>query len=149
MKLYLMRHGEAAQTSQSSEQVLTPGGRACIENLAKQLQGKNLYLAQVFHSGKLRAQQTAEIICHELCPDVTPRILDKIKPDDNPVAILPVINSWNEDSLITSHLPFIPNLVTLLTTTNSHLNSINYEPGTFICLKKNNNVWEIKWVEAP
>lgn len=144
-----MRHGEAAQTSQNSEQVLTLNGRTGIENLAKRLNGKNLQLAQVFHSGKARAQQTADIICSALCPGVTPRILDNIKPDDNPAAILPEIYGWNENSLITSHLPFIPHLVTLLTATNVHLNSINYDPGTFICLEKINNVWAINWVEVP
>lgn len=149
MKLYIMRHGEAAQTSHSSEQLLTRNGHAGIENLAERLKNKNCHLAQVFHSGKARAQQTAEIVCNALCPDATPRTLDNIKPGDDPAAILPIINGWNEDSLITSHLPFIPNLITLLTATNAHLNSINYEPGTFICLEKNNNVWEIKWVDVP
>ena len=150
MKLYLMRHGEASATKDDTEQVLTPHGKAAIEQLAERLQHEKLQLSQVYHSGKKRAQQTAEIMIRFIAPGLTANVLDNIKPSDDPAFVLPVINSWSENCLITSHLPFIPNLVTLLTRSDSHLGSINYVPGTLICLEKNNdNHWEIIWATAP
>lgn len=149
MKIYIMRHGEAATTNQSQEQVLTAKGQAGIEYLATRLKNDDLHLAQVFHSGKKRAEQTAGIILKAVCPEISASVIDNIKPGDNPEAILPVINDWDEDTLIVSHLPFIPNLITLLSGTDSHLSSINYVPGTLICLKKNTSIWNIQWVLAP
>ena len=150
MKLYLMRHGEASASNKSAEQQLTISGRAGIELLAKYLQEEKLFLAHVYHSGKKRAQQTSEIMAGLISPGLAVNLLDNIKPGDEPALLIPVIEPWNEDSLVVSHLPFVPRLMSLLTKTDTHLDLINYEPGTIICLEKNDHGdWDMIWTTSP
>ena len=150
MKLYLMRHGEALSPQVDPERGLTDNGKLKIESVAKYLQQQGLMFQQVYHSKKKRAHQTAEIMTRLISPEITPAIHQNITPNDDPNLILSEINSWNEDTLITSHLPFIPNLMTLLTGKDAFITPITFETGTIICLQKNNNVnWTLEWSTCP
>ena len=64
MKLYLMRHGQAASKDIDPEQGLTNNGKAAIEQLANKLSDQGMNFSQVVHSEKTRARQTAEIMSH-------------------------------------------------------------------------------------
>jgi len=150
MKLYLMRHGEALSPQVDPERGLTDNGKLKIETVATYLQQQGLMFQQVYHSKKKRAQQTAQIMTRLISPEITPAIHQNITPNDDPNLILSEINSWNEDTLITSHLPFIPNLMTLLTGKDAFITPITFETGTIICLQKNNNVnWTLEWSTCP
>lgn len=153
MKLYLMRHGEAASKEDDPKQGLSNNGKHAIEKLAHKLshqahqsKEQKINVEQVFHSEKARAQQTAEIMASILAPGVTPHCRGNLKPNDNPEEILSDIETWATDTLITSHLPFIPNLLNLLT---KHQQSIRFNPGTIVCLSKGNSHWNVEWVASP
>lgn len=150
MKLYLMRHGEALSPQVDPERGLTDNGKLKIESVANYLQQQGLMFQQVYHSKKKRAQQTAEIMTRLISPEITPAIHQNITPNDDPNLILSEIYSWDEDTLITSHLPFIPNLMTLLTGKDAFLTPITFETGTIICLQKNNSAnWMLEWSTCP
>lgn len=150
MKLYLMRHGEALSSELDPERGLSDSGIENIEALAHHLQKQDLTFQCVFHSKKKRAMQTAAIMGRALSPNVSLQLMENISPMDDPKLSAPEINSWDKDTLITSHLPFLPNLVTLLTGQDAFLSAITFETGTIICLEKgNNDTWTIKWSAAP
>lgn len=149
MKLYLMRHGQAASKQVDPEQGLTAGGKAEIKKLARQLAGQNVQVAQIYHSEKTRARQTAEIMSRFIAPDVIPKAHAHITPNDDPHTLLPEINEWQIDTLITSHLPFVPNLLTLLIENSSAIQNISFVPGTVVCLLKEDSAWSIEWVASP
>lgn len=147
MKLYLMRHGQAANPQIDPEQGLTRVGRTNIEQLAQRLAGQGVQFMRVYHSEKTRARQTAEIMVDVIAPEVVPEERAGLKPNDNPADLLPVINAWQEDTLITSHLPFVPGLLALLT---GQSEAIDFVPGTVVCLVRNENAtWQIEWVASP
>ena len=147
MKLYLMRHGQAASPQVDPQQGLTPEGRMAIEQLAQALAKQGMQFTQVFHSEKARARQTAEIMTRIIAPIVSPQQRVGLKPNDDPRLLIPDINNWQEDTLITSHLPFIPGLLAQL----SHAtNAIAFEPGTVVCLLKGDDTsWNIEWFSSP
>lgn len=150
MKLYLMRHGEALSPQEDPERGLTDNGKFKIESVAKHLQQQGLMFQHVYHSKKKRAQQTAEIMTRIISPNITPTVHQNITPNDDPNFILAEVNGWKEDTLITSHLPFVPNLMTLLTGQDAFLTAITFETGTIVCLQKNNNsAWTIEWSTCP
>lgn len=146
MKLYLMRHGQAASPQVDPQQGLSREGRTEIEQLANRLSEQGIQFSCVYHSEKTRAQQTAEIMASIITPDVAPKMCTGLKPNDDPRSLIPEIETWQEDTLVTSHLPFVPGLLAELT---GQTQSMGLVPGTIICLVKENDAWQIEWVESP
>ena len=150
MKLYLMRHGEALSPQRDPERGLTDKGKSNVELVAKHLQNKDVSFSQIFHSKKKRARETAEIMGNIIAPNIKLTLHDKITPNDDPHLIFSEINSWEEDTLIASHLPFVPDLMTLLTEKDAYMTAITFETATVICLEKENSYrWDFKWSTAP
>lgn len=145
-----MRHGEALSPQKDPERGLTDNGKSKVELVAKYLQKQGISFSQVFHSKKKRARETAEIMRDIIAPAVMLTIHDKITPNDNPQLIFSEINSWDKNTLITSHLPFVPNLITSLTGQDTYLSAISFETGTIVCLEKDDNdIWSIIWATSP
>lgn len=145
-----MRHGEALSPQKDPERGLTDNGKSKVELVAKHLVDQGITFSQVLHSKKKRARETAEIMGNIIAPDVALTVHDKITPNDDPNIIFSEINSWDEDTLIASHLPFVPNLMTLLTEKDSYMTAITFETATVICLEKVNSYkWEFQWSTAP
>lgn len=149
MKLYLMRHGEALSLQIDPERGLTDNGKLKIKQVATHLQKSNVSFEQVFHSKKKRARETAEIMLDTLSPDIIPQLHQDINPNDDPDVILSEIYGWDKDTLITSHLPFVPNLITQLTGQDAYLTAITFETGTVVCLEKEGTTWHIAWSVSP
>ena len=150
MKLYLMRHGEALSPQKDPERGLTDKGKLSVELVAKHLQKKGTSFSQIFHSKKKRARETAEIMRRIIAPHVPLTLHNKITPDDDPIRIFSEINIWEENTLIASHLPFVPNLMTLLTEKDAYMTAITFETATVICLEKENSYrWKFLWSTAP
>ena len=144
-----MRHGEALSPEKDPQRGLTDNGKNKIKQLANHLQAKMTF-QQAFHSNKKRAQQTAEIMTKIISPDANIEFHENITPNDDPRLILSEINLWNEDTLVASHLPFVPGLVTLLTEQDAFLSAISFETGTVVCLEKADDTgWQIKWATSP
>ncbi|MDH5446696.1 MAG: phosphohistidine phosphatase SixA [Gammaproteobacteria bacterium] len=146
MKLYLMRHGLASSPQDDPQQGLSPEGRAGIEALAKRLADQKVQFACIYHSEKDRARQTAEIMAAITSPQITPQLRSGLKPNDDPDDWLAEIDTLQEDTLITSHLPFVPGLVELL---NGVPLDVAFVPGILICLQKQGSGWQVMWHMAP
>lgn len=144
-----MRHGEALSPQIDPERGLTDKGKLKIQLVADHLKQKEVVFKRIFHSEKKRARETAEIMASTLSPDITIDLHKSITPNDDPNLIINEINYWTEDTLITSHLPFIPSLITMLTGKDAYLTAITFETGTVVCLDKNNGVWNISWATGP
>jgi len=150
MKLYLMRHGEALSAQVDPQRGLSDNGKIGIELVAKYIQEKGITFSHIFHSKKKRAHETADIMAKYVSPAAKVELNKNIAPDDDPNLILNEINNWNEDTLIASHLPFVPNLISLLTGKDAYLTAISFETGTLVCLeKKPKSAWEISWSTSP
>lgn len=147
MKLYLMRHGEAASKEQDPAQGLSPQGRQAIMAFADKMAQRNIKPVQLFHSEKTRAKQTAEIMLASLSAETTVTQLAGICPNDPADALLPVLDRWQVDTLLVSHLPFIPNLLALLI---GEMKEIVLVPGTLICLERDQHkAWHYQWQDSP
>lgn len=146
MKLYLMRHGQAASPQIDPQQGLSAEGRAEVELLANRLAGQGIQFSQVLHSDKARAQQTAEIMANILAPGITPQMRTGLKPNDDPRPLIAEIDGWQDETLIASHLPFVPSLLAELTGQAPNMGLVT---GTIICLVKSAGSWKIQWMESP
>jgi phosphohistidine phosphatase len=150
MKIYLVQHGEAVTKEVDPERPLTEQGKSDVQRIARALKDAGVEVKRVIHSGKLRAQQTAEILAIEIAPKLQLETNDLIKPNDNPVAFDLQIDSWNTDTMVVGHLPFLAKLVSHLVTGDDIQTLVAYQPGSVVCLElieKDN--WQINWMLRP
>jgi phosphohistidine phosphatase len=145
MKIYLVQHGEAAAKEVEPERPLTEQGMKDVQRIAEALKRAGVEVKRVIHSGKLRAQQTAEILAIEIAPKLQLETSDLINPNDNPVAF-----DLQTDTVVVGHLPFMAKLVSHLVTGDESQTLVAYQPGSIVCLEfieKDN--WQINWMLRP
>ncbi len=150
MTLYLMRHGQAASKLVDHEQGLTASGRDEIERLAYFVADKSMRFERIWHSTKMRARQTAEIMAQVIAPDTELKVHKNLAPNDDPELLLHEIGAWTVDTLVVGHLPYMPQLLDMLTANTGSTQAIDFEPGTVVCLDNSSlKGWQIDWVASP
>jgi phosphohistidine phosphatase len=150
MKLYLVQHGEAENKDTNSERPLTEKGHNDIRKLSQFLNQSDVQLGQVIHSGKLRAKETAEYFVKMLINPSSLVINDNINPNDSLEPLIEQIKSWNGDTLIVGHLPYLAKLVSYLTTNNKSTLTVSFQPGSIICLERDDELkWSINFMVRP
>jgi phosphohistidine phosphatase len=148
LNLYILQHGEAVAKEIDPERPLSEHGKRDIRILALHMQNMDVQLGNIFHSGKLRAEQSARLIAETLSPEIQPVQTEGLNPNDDPAVIIGDIEQMNENILIASHMPFVSRLCsTLLTgTTEAEFVSI---PGTLFCLEKADDKWRLAYMLTP
>ena len=150
MKLYLVQHGEAVAKEDDPDRPLSEKGITDVKRIARALAQANVAVERVIHSGKLRAQQTAEILASEIAPGVQPEIHDQIRPNDNPGTFDLLSANRNNDIMVVGHLPFMAKLVSLLVADDDGLTLVAYKPGSIVCLQRIEvDNWQINWMLRP
>lgn len=150
MKLYLVQHGEACTKDVNPERPLTAQGKNDINRLAVFLKKAGVQVDRLIHSGKLRASQTVERLANAIAPGVELETSDLINPNDNPGAFDWQSESWNRDTLIVGHLPFLAKLVSHLLLDDDSRLIVAFQPGSIVCLEINNDgQWQINWMIRP
>lgn len=150
MKLYLVQHGEACAKEVDPGRPLTEQGRLDIDRMAIFLKQANITVDRVMHSGKLRAKQTAERLANVIAAEVELETRELINPNDNPEAFYRQSESWDHDTLIVSHLPFLARLVSHLVCDTENLLIVAYTPGSIACLEHVDGAsWQINWMIRP
>ena len=116
MQLLLVHHGDAVGPDVDPRRPLSPEGAAAVEKLAAQAAARGAKPAVVWHSGKLRAKQTAEAVwraCNALGEFSATRDL---QPDDPPQWIRDRLRGESRDIALVGHFPHLPRLLALLIT---------------------------------
>ncbi|MGE3509942.1 MAG: histidine phosphatase family protein [Vicinamibacterales bacterium] len=116
MRLYLVHHGAAVDPGVDTRQPLSVAGAAQVADLAAEAAARGVRPDVVWHSGKLRAKQTAEAFwraCNALAPCSATRGL---QPGDPPVWMRDRLRHEPRDILIAGHFPHLPRLLALTLT---------------------------------
>ena len=115
MRVYLVRHGEALDQMESTARPLSEKGKVDIERLAELLaQRFKILPGYIFHSPKLRAAQTADIISNALPFPLVPEETDGLAPTDDPVLWAQQLEAMDKDTMLVGHLPNMSRLASLL-----------------------------------
>lgn len=150
MKLYLARHGEALSVSEYKERPLTAKGQQEVTTIAKFLRRNNIIVDEIYHSGKLRAEQTAATLATGIISNPTIRSFPGLLPDDPVKPIAVYCNHWQEDVMIVGHLPFLACLVSELLFDRGDRPCVDFNTGSILCLDRLAIFhWSLTWFVSP
>jgi phosphohistidine phosphatase len=150
MLLFLVQHGEAVPKDVDPERPLSLQGENDVKRLAIFLKKSGVRVARLFHSGKTRARQTAEILAKELLSKGEIEVTKGIDPNDPVAPFSSKIRKLKHDTLIVGHLPFLARLIAHLTTGNEESQIVEYHPGGAVCLERDDEPgWRIRWMLSP
>jgi phosphohistidine phosphatase len=149
LRHYLVRHGEAKADMEDSTRSLSDRGRKEVQRVARYAAILGIEVAQIHHSGKLRARQTAEILAEHLLPQCGIRQIDGLAPGDEPDRVHAVLDAAGRSLMLVGHLPHLSRLVSSLVLGDSGEEIIWFGVGTMVCLAKTERGFRLLWVLTP
>lgn len=128
--LLLLRHGEAHHGSPDDLRELSEEGyKEVIKSLSKAA-NKIPAVDLVFHSGLVRAMQTADIAVQQLALDLHPQYLEGISPWGDPTSFCKNLRTEQlEVVMVVTHNPFVEDLAEYLTG-----ETMRIKTGSLVCL---------------
>lgn len=148
MKLYLVQHGEAKPEAEDPDRSLTAQGEEEVRGVARVAKRLDIHPSKVYHSGKRRAHQTAEIIASALkLPIESARGLN---PLDDVREWAERVSKETKDLMIVGHLPFLEKLTSLLLSDDENARLVVFRYGAIVCLdQKEDRGWAVRWILIP
>jgi phosphohistidine phosphatase len=145
MDFFLVRHGQAKADHEDPKRPLSERGRIEVENVARAAAARRIQVAQIFHSDKLRAKQTAEILAQFLAPHLGLREIKGLSPDDDPEIAKAELEAADEPLILVGHLPHLGRLASLLISGDRERLAVGFQPAEMVCLSHLGKAWEMKW----
>lgn len=150
MHLYLVRHGEAKSEHEDPDRPLTSRGRDDVTRVARALARAGVRVAGIYHSGKVRARETAEILAAELRPSYGLEAMDALAPDDDPARARAMLEELAGPVMLVGHLPHLARLATLLLTGAAEPELVDFRAGEVVCLgEREDGGWRLEWALPP
>jgi phosphohistidine phosphatase len=149
MRLYLVRHGENNPVEIDPDKNLSPKGREEIVKMADFLKSAAVFVDAVYHSGKARALQTAEILAPAVQLSGKVSLHKDLQPDSKPEKIAAELEGTNKDLMLVGHLPYLGKLASLLLSGLEESDLVAFESGAVLCLESFNRKWMVRWMLVP
>jgi phosphohistidine phosphatase len=111
----LVHHADALSPADDSQRPLSSVGLAQADAVASKIRGHGFAPAAIWHSGKLRARQTAEASLRIVSPFAEFKMIRGLSPDDPPSIVRDALLREARDILLVGHMPHLPSLLRLLT----------------------------------
>jgi phosphohistidine phosphatase len=148
--MYLTQHGLAVPKDIDPDRPLSEQGRQDIRCLAELLEHAGIRVAQVLHSGKTRAEQTAALLAAPMLPAGRPQARAGLAPNDAVEPLYREIAAWTGDTLVVGHLPFLGRLASLMLVGDPDRPTLAFEPGSLACLERDAaGHWVLLWMVRP
>lgn len=114
MHLFLVHHGDAVGPELDPRRPLSPEGREAVSRIASSAASRGAKPAVVWHSGKLRAKQTAEGFWRACNPFAEFAATKDLQPSDAPEWMRNRLRGESRDIMLVGHYPHLPGLLSLL-----------------------------------
>ena len=147
MYLYLVQHGLALPEEKDPQRPLSPEGKEAVKKIAQFLKSRNIQVDQIWHSRKLRAVQTAEIIAEAIsCPKIIAR--DDLNPNSSVTKFSHELNTSNNNLMLIGHLPFLQKLSSMLLSGSDTNDFIAFKFAGVVAFEEQER-WKISWFILP
>ncbi|MFH0932757.1 MAG: phosphohistidine phosphatase SixA [Nitrospirota bacterium] len=147
MFLYLVQHGEAKREEEDPLRPLSDKGIEDVQRVASYISRLNVEVKEVFHSGKVRAKQTAELLSDTMRIAKGVSQTDGLAPLDDPELWAERLKGKKESLMLVGHLPHLGKLSSLLLSGDKDKNIIAFKMGGIVCLKRDEvGMWSLQWM---
>jgi phosphohistidine phosphatase len=149
--LYLIQHGLAKAGEDDPERPLTDLGFAETERVAAWItRHTDARPARIIHSGKLRAQETADVFTEMTKPEGGCESAGDLTPNDDPAVWAQRLAAEEDDLMLVGHLPHLSRLVTRLLTGGEDREVVAFRNSGVVALNRDRaGAWTILWVVRP
>lgn len=145
--IYLIQHAEAKPESEDPKRGLSEKGLNDIRKVASYLARINIHAEEIFHSGKLRAKETAEVVADALKIKISQT--DGLSPLDDPEIWAERLRETDRSLILVGHLPHLGRLASLLLCGDREKNVVSFRNAGVVCLVRVNDGWTINWIILP
>jgi phosphohistidine phosphatase len=148
VKLYLVQHAEAMSKKENADRPITGAGRQATADVASMAAKLGLDLRQIRHSGKTRAEETAQILAEALAPPDGVIAVEGLGPLDDVEPVAVELAGHTEPVMLVGHLPFMERLASLLLTGDAERPVVRFTNAGIVCLSGDNQ-WQVLWIITP
>jgi phosphohistidine phosphatase len=145
MHLYLVHHGEAVGPEIDLRRPLSPAGRMHVDRLAAAAAARGARPVVVWHSGKLRARQTAEAFWRACNPLAEFAATRDVQPADGPMFLRDRLRTEARDVLVAGHFPHLPRLLALLLATADETVAFPQHGVVALVTRDDGETWNEEW----
>ena len=153
MDLYLMQHGQATTETEDPERPLTDAGRAAVQRVAKRARAADVRISACLHSGKLRAEQTAQLLVREIGVEPSAEARPGLAPNDPVVPVAQRLRAETEHQslALVGHMPFLGRLASLLVVGDEQAQVVGFQMGGLVKLepKVDRDGFSVAWALPP
>ena len=147
--LYLVHHGDAVGPGVNPMRPLSDRGRAQVEFLAREASLRGVKPDVIWHSGKLRARQTAEAYWRCCNPLASFSAARGLQPTDPTGWILDAIAGETRSIMLAGHFPHLPRLLGRLVSGDPEAAPCDFPLNGIVAVDRENERWVEKWKLSP
>jgi len=153
MRLYLIQHAMAKSKEEDPARPLSEKGKEDIRKVAGFLKGYGKSrIREIKHSGKTRAEQTAQVLAKVLSPPEGISQADGLEPlADTKIWVKRIASiAKSQDIMLVGHLPHLSRLASRLICEDEEQNVVRFRQGGIVCLERDEaENWSLGWMIIP
>jgi phosphohistidine phosphatase len=148
MKLYIMRHGDAANGAFDDERPLSDDGRREAERAGIFLRRAGERLDEICHSTLLRSRQTAMEVGRHIANSPVISERNGLRPSDGVGEFISSLDAGaDRNILVVGHQPFVSRLASLLLSGDEKSIRVKFPTGAVIGLENSpgGTLWSLRF----
>lgn len=150
MRVYLVRHGEAKSQEEDPERSLNEQGQNETKRVAAFLAPLKLDVDTIYHGGKARARETAEIIAGSVESVNGLKQREGVNPEDDAKKFAKEISKSEVDIMVVGHLPFLGKLASYLLAHDLEADVASIPASGVMCIELGEEGWwYLLWMVTP
>ena len=145
--IYLVHHGQATDATVNAQRPLTTFGQGSVERLAGRLVEQGVRPVEIWHSGKLRARQTGNVLLTTCNPAAQFVMVRGLQPADPSDIVADRLAGEQREIMLIGHMPNLPRLLRRLIGRIGDKHEIEFPLYGVVALKSNDEgmTWREQW----
>jgi phosphohistidine phosphatase len=143
--LFLVHHADAVGPDVDPQRPLSAHGHEHAVRLAAEASARGVCPEVIWHSGKLRARQTADAFRSACNPSAEFAAIRGLQPTDPPEWIRDRLAGDERQILLAGHFPSLPRVLHLLVTGTNDDSATEFPQHGLVALERDDDLWIVKW----